>query len=71
MGAAPGRSSNLTATVRFLIDENDQGTERIVEYVDRSGSFVLHRFRHFDERGRETWMSVPGCCPEGAHRLLS
>ena len=54
----------MAHTVRFLVDENERGTQRLVEYVSRGGrSVVLHEFRINDLAGPR-WVTVPGCCSD-------
>jgi len=57
------------ATVRFLVDENERGTQRLVEYVSRRGpSVVLHEYR-VNVPGGVQWVTVPGCCRGDNHRV--
>jgi len=54
-------------TVGFLLDENEGGTQRIVEYVSRRATWEQHLFRVNMSSGIG-WVTIPSCCP-GEHTL--
>lgn len=57
------------AKIGFVVDESNNGTQRIVEYVTKGQkSYTLHEYKGTDALGRPCWMTVPGCCDD-AHRI--